>query len=241
MILVDNVSKSFGNNLVVKDITLNFEAQKTHVVIGASGCGKSTLLKMLVGLISPDQGTIEVNVPAHLNSAPFRAQKIGYVIQDGGLFPHLTAKENISLVGNALGMPQEQIDARVDELGWLTSFTKGLLPSFPGELSGGQAQRASLMRALFLDPPILLMDEPLGALDPILRSEIQAELKEIFSKLKKTVILVTHDLPEASFLGDTISLLHSGRVEQSCGRKEFFASPQTPYAKKFIESQRVIL
>lgn len=241
MIRIENVSKSFGDQEVVKNINLVFDPQKTHVLIGASGCGKSTLLKMMLGLLPLDNGVIDIDIPENLRNAPYQAQKIGYVIQSGGLFPHLTAKENISIMGTALGMPQEQIDARVDELGWLTSFTKKLLNSFPGELSGGQAQRASLMRALFLDPPILLMDEPLGALDPILRGEIQGELKEIFLKLKKTVILVTHDLPEAAFLGDTITLLHQGSVEQTSGRKEFFASPKTAYTRKFIDSQRVVL
>ncbi len=241
MIRIEKVSKSFDGHVVVKDISLVFDPQKTHVVIGASGCGKSTLLKMMIGLIPPDEGSIKIEIPENLESAPYQAQKIGYVVQNGGLFPHLTAKENISIMGSALGMPQEKIDARVDELGWLTSFTKKLLHSYPGDLSGGQLQRASLMRALFLDPPILLMDEPLGALDPILRSEIQGELKEIFLKLKKTVVLVTHDLPEASFLGDTITLLHNGEVEQSSARKEFFSRPKSDYAKKFIDSHRVIV
>jgi osmoprotectant transport system ATP-binding protein len=240
MITIEKVSKSFGEQPVVKEISLSLEKQKTHVLIGASGCGKSTLLKMIIGLIKPDSGSIRVNIPENLLNARYTSQKIGYVIQDGGLFPHLTAKQNIGLMGKILGMPQDKIDARIDELGWLTSFSRTLLNSWPHELSGGQRQRASLMRALFLDPPILLMDEPLGALDPILRSEIQTELKEIFLKLKKTVVLVTHDLPEASFLGDTVTLLHAGRVEQSSSRDEFFKSPATDYSRKFIDSQRVV-
>ena len=241
MILIDNVTKSFSGQNVISGISLSLQAQQTHLLIGASGCGKSTLLKMIIGLMKPDQGQIKVDIPISLLNATYTAQKIGYVIQDGGLFPHLTAKENICVMGRALKMSQDSIDQRVDELGWLTSFSKKLLNSWPNELSGGQKQRASLMRALFLDPPILLMDEPLGALDPILRNDIQKELKDIFLKLKKTVVFVTHDLPEAAYLADTITLMHKGRIEQSLPRIEFFKSSGSEYAKKFIDAQRVLL
>lgn len=241
MIDVKNVSKSFGGNEVLKNVSLSFESQKIHILLGASGCGKSTLLKMIMGLIPPDSGDIQISVPDHLQGSPYKAQKMGYVIQDGGLFPHLTVRENITLVAQALGLPQEQTEAKLQSLCQLTSFQVRLLDSWPIDISGGQKQRASLMRALFLDPPLLLMDEPLGALDPLLRNDIKAELKAIFSELKKTVIFVTHDLPEASYLGDTITLLHKGRIEEHALRHQFFTTPQSAYAKKYIESQWIQL
>lgn len=217
---------------------MQFKQGKIHSVIGASGSGKSTLLKLILGLLDPDSGSIKVGFPGPRDQG-LRAQRIGYVIQEGDLFPHLSTRENICLTAEVIHWPRTKIKARLDELVNLTNFSPDLLQQWPDSLSGGQKQRASLMRALFLDPPLFLMDEPLSALDPILRSELQVELKEIFQRLKKTVVFVTHDLREAALMSDTVTLLNNGSVEQFSTVSEFFCNPKTNYVKKFIESQRL--
>ena len=164
---------------------------------------------------------------------------IGYVPQDGGLFPHLTARDNVTLVANTLGWKNEKIDARIEELLQLTSLDRSLLSRFPKELSGGQRQRISLMRASFLDPAILILDEPLGALDPIIRNDVQNELKSIFNVMKKTVLMVTHDIDEARFFGHELTLLRDGHVVQTGPFEELRDRPAAPFGTKFIQAQRV--
>ena len=163
---------------------------------------------------------------------------MGYVIQDGGLFPHLTARENLSLMPIYTGWNKDNISKRIDELTNLTSFPNDGLDRYPAELSGGQKQRVSLMRALMLNPEFLLFDEPLGALDPLIRFDLQNDLKEIFISLKKTVILVTHDLNEAVFFGDNILLMKEGSLIQQGTITDFINSPAEPFVTKFIKSQR---
>jgi osmoprotectant transport system ATP-binding protein len=163
---------------------------------------------------------------------------MGYVIQEGGLFPHLTTRENITLMASYLGWPQPRIKDRVAQLTELTRFPEDGLGRYPAQLSGGQRQRVSLMRALMLDPELLLMDEPLGALDPLIRADLQEELRAIFRKLSKTVLMVTHDLGEAAYLGDTIVLMRKGEIVQQGVLGDLVRSPADPFVTRFVNAQR---
>jgi len=165
-------------------------------------------------------------------------KKMGYVIQDGGLFPHLTARDNVTLMARYLKWDRGSIAQRLRELTDITRFPADGLDRFPAQLSGGERQRVSLMRALMLDPDVLLMDEPLGALDPMIRRELQTDLKRIFHTLKKTVVLVTHDLGEAAFFGDVIVLLREGRIVQQGTLDDLLDSPAEPFVTHFINAQR---
>lgn len=237
-ILLRNICKSFNSTLALKDFSYNFEKNKTSVLIGPSGCGKSSLLRIIVGLIRADSGTLEIDEKplTDTNVQTFR-QRIGYVIQDGGLFPHLTAKENVSLMADYLGWDNDKISNRIDELTNLTKFPKEGLSRYPAELSGGQKQRVSLMRALMLNAEFLLLDEPLGALDPLIRYELQIDLKNIFTDLKKTVVMVTHDLNEAVFFANKIILMKEGHIIQTGTINDFIQSPADPFVTKFVNAQ----
>ncbi len=239
MIAVENVSKVYGARTALAPTSLPFAPGKTTVLIGPSGCGKSTLLRLIVGLIAPTSGRVIVNdqelTPA--NAEQMR-HGIGYVIQDGGLFPHLTAERNVSLLARFLGRPDGEVEKRVGELAQLVQLPDGALSRYPGALSGGQRQRLGLMRALMLDPPLLLLDEPLGALDPITRSELQTQLKDIFARLNKTVILVTHDMGEAAYFGDSIALMRDGKIIQNGSLDDLLQRPAEPYVTDFIRAQR---
>jgi osmoprotectant transport system ATP-binding protein len=210
------ITKTYGKQLALDGPSLRIEPGATTALIGPSGCGKSTLLRLLIGLVRADAGEVLLDgallTPARLPEARLR---MGYVIQQGGLFPHLTARGNATLMAAHLGWPRERIAARLDTLAALTHLPPDALERYPGELSGGQNQRVALMRALMLDPEMLLLDEPLGALDPMVRRELQEELKQIFATLERTVVLVTHDLAEAAYLADRIVLMRAGRVVQT--------------------------
>jgi osmoprotectant transport system ATP-binding protein len=238
LVELTGVGKRFGNAIAVTPTDLSFERGKTTVLIGPSGCGKSTLLRLIIGLIRPDSGTFRFNgeavAPGGLEE--FR-RRVGYVIQEGGLFPHLTARDNVLLLARHLRRPD---DVKLDELCALTRFEPQLLDRFPAELSGGQRQRVSLMRALALSPELLLLDEPLGALDPLVRASLQRDLKEIFAELGQTAILVTHDLAEAAYLGDTIVLMNGGRVVQIGTLRELQQSPADDFVTEFINAQRTL-
>lgn len=239
MIALENVSKRYGSQVALAATTLAFAAHSTTVLIGPSGCGKSTLLRLMVGLILPDTGRVLIDgaTLARKNVNRLR-HRIGYVIQDGGLFPHLTAGQNVTLLARHLRHPPQWIASRVEALLGLMRMPAGLLERFPQDLSGGQRQRVSLMRALMLDPPVLLMDEPFGALDPITRFELQQELKRVFAELQKTVVLVTHDMNEAAYFGDVIVLLREGRVVQAGRLAELLNRPAESYVREFIRAQR---
>jgi osmoprotectant transport system ATP-binding protein len=193
----------------------------------------------MIGLINPDGGNIYMEGEM-LNSSNVSSlrKKIGYVIQDGGLFPHLTAHENVSVMAKYLGWNLDRIQRRVLELCELTKFPADALDRYPVQISGGQRQRVSLMRALMLDPDILLLDEPLGALDPLIRFELQTDLREIFQALEKTVVMVTHDIGEAGFFGDTIVLLRDGNIVQEGTLLELVQTPADPFVTRFINAQR---
>jgi osmoprotectant transport system ATP-binding protein len=239
MLRLEGVTKRFGPQAGLEPTTLDFPAGATTAVIGPSGCGKSTLLRLLIGLVVPDAGRVLVEgAVLEPGSAQRLRRRMGYVIQEGGLFPHLTAGENVSLLARQLGRAAGEIAARMAELAELVQLERALLARHPLELSGGERQRVGLMRALMLDPSILLLDEPLGALDPVTRGELQEQLKRIFARLGKTVVLVTHDLGEAAYLGEEIVLMRAGRVLQRGPFAELLARPAEPFVAEFIRVQR---
>ena len=233
------VSKTYADAPALHSTDLSVERGKTTVLIGPSGCGKSTLLRLIIGLIEPDTGTIEFEgvrvTPDNIDTLRHR---IGYVIQEGGLFPHLTARGNVLLMPRHLGKSETEMQARLLELCALTRFPEKLLDRFPVELSGGQRQRVSLMRALMLSPELLLLDEPMGALDPLVRASLQKDLKEIFARLKQTALLVTHDLAEAAYLGDEIVLMNEGRILQQGSIADLRERSANNFVTEFINAQR---
>jgi osmoprotectant transport system ATP-binding protein len=242
MIELRGVSKTYGSLQALASTNLRLADGKTTVLIGPSGCGKSTILRLIIGLIEPDAG--EIVIDGHTltpESLLIRRRGMGYVIQEGGLFPHLTAEQNVWLMQRHTGVEVRDCVKRVNELAKLTRFPEDALTKYPGQLSGGQRQRVGLMRALALDPPILLLDEPLGALDPIVRNELQTELKDIFAKLNKTVVLVTHDMGEAAYLGDTIILLKEGEIVQQGTLDDFKSRPASEYVTQFLNAQRSLV
>jgi osmoprotectant transport system ATP-binding protein len=236
--LVD-VSKRYADAPALHPTNLSIERGKTTVLIGPSGCGKSTLLRLVIGLIEPDSGEINFDGEqiSHRNIEMLR-RRIGYVIQEGGLFPHLTARANILLMARYLGRSETEMRTRLSELCGLTRFPENLLGRYPVEISGGQRQRVSLMRALMLSPELLLLDEPLGALDPLVRASLQKDLKEIFARLQQTALLVTHDLAEAAYLGEQIVLMNEGRIVQQGSIADLRGRPASDFVSEFINAQR---
>jgi osmoprotectant transport system ATP-binding protein len=239
MLELCRVSKRLGGAEVLRGIDLTAAAGVTTVLIGPSGCGKSTVLRLMLGLLAPDGGVVRVGGaevgPRTVDAVRART---GYVIQDGGLFPHLSARDNVTLMARHRGWDAMRIQRRVDELVALTRFPGDALARFPVELSGGQRQRVSLMRALMLDPDVILLDEPMAALDPLVRADLQADLRAIFRALGKTVVLVTHDLTEAGRLGDTIVLMREGAVVQAGALTELVRNPRDEFVSHFINAQR---
>ncbi len=232
-------SKSYGGAPALHPTDLTFARGHTTVLIGPSGCGKSTILRLIIRLLEPDSGSIEFGgTPISAENITALRHRIGYVIQDGGLFPHLTARDNVLLMARHLRKPEGATSARVGELSALTRFPADALDRYPVELSGGQGQRVSLMRALALAPELLLLDEPLGALDPLVRAALQKDLKQIFRRLEQTAILVTHDLAEAAFLGDHIVLMNEGRIVQEGTVADLRDHPATEFVTEFISAQR---
>ena len=239
MIDLQNVSKLYDGTAALDAIDLTIPAHQTTVLIGPSGCGKSTLLRLIAGLVQPDQGSLTLAGQA-LNQAnlPAIRQNLGYVIQEGGLFPHMTARQNTLIMADHLGWSDTDQTNRLAALCSLAHFPPDLLDRYPLELSGGQRQRVALMRALMLDPEILLLDEPLGALDPMIRADLQDELRDIFAELKKTVLMVTHDMAEALFFGQTIVLMKDGKIVQAGSGDDLRSRPADPFVTKFIQAQR---
>ena len=243
MFALTDVTHSFGGEAVLRGLSLAVDANRVTALIGSSGSGKSTILRLMIGLLSPDSGSVTFAgepVAAEGTAALRRLRhRVGYVIQDGGLFPHLTAAGNVTLLAEHLRTPADRVSVRLAELCDTCRFPPDLLDRFPAELSGGQRQRVGLMRALFTDPEALLMDEPLGALDPIVRDELQGELDELFGRLGKTVVLVTHDLPEAARLADEIVLLRGGEVVQRGTIDDLLDRPADDFVRRFAAAQHV--
>jgi osmoprotectant transport system ATP-binding protein len=238
--LID-IAKSYADAPALHPVNLSVERGKTTALIGPSGCGKSTLLRLIIRLIEPDRGAIRFDgtevTAEKINDIRHR---IGYVIQEGGLFPHLRAHANVLLMARQIGMPENDMHKRLSELCALTRFPDNLLWRYPLELSGGQRQRVSLMRALMLSPELLLLDEPLGALDPLVRAALQKDLKEIFARLRQTALLVTHDLAEAAYLGDEIVLMNEGQIIQQGSLADLRERPASNFVSEFINAQRTL-
>ncbi|MEO8366713.1 MAG: ATP-binding cassette domain-containing protein [Pseudoxanthomonas sp.] len=233
------VSKHYGATVALDRVDLSLAAGRTTALIGPSGAGKSSVLRMLVGLEWPDSGEVRFDgLPLRRETLLGQRRRIGYVIQEGGLFPHLTGTGNAALLARTLGWEPERIDARLRELATLCQLPFEALSRYPAELSGGQRQRVGLIRALMLDPAVLLLDEPLGALDPIVRHELQTQMRELFARLGKTVVLVTHDVAEAAYLGGTLVLLRGGRVLQQGSARELLDAPVDPFVRAFMTAQR---
>jgi osmoprotectant transport system ATP-binding protein len=242
MIELKGVSKSYAGSMILPKLDLTIAPGRTTVLIGPSGCGKSTLLRLMIGLVWPDTGRVLIEgLELTPSSVLETRRRFGYVIQDGGLFPHLTARANATLLASYLGWRRDRISDRLAELADLTRFPRDALDRFPAQLSGGQRQRVSLMRALLLDPDIVLLDEPLAALDPMVRAELQADLRSIFRSLEKTVVMVTHDLAEAGWFGEEILLLREGRIVQRGTLAELVNHPAEPFVTQFVSAQKQVL
>jgi len=236
---IENLTKSYDGVVALDVDRLAIESRATLALIGPSGCGKSTLLRLVAGLIEPDRGSVAI-AGTRMSRASRRLLQLrmGYVIQEGGLFPHLTAGENVALVARDLGWPAPKIAARTGELLELTQIPHGLLGRYPAQLSGGQRQRVALMRALMLDPEVLLLDEPLTALDPMIRSDLQLELRRIFERLRKTVLFVTHDMAEAAYIAGEMAIMRAGHILQRGTLRDLIRDPADPFVTEFIRAQR---
>lgn len=238
-IAFDNVSHRYPHAVAVDNVSLQVDAGETVALIGPSGCGKSTLLKLAAGLVWPQQGTVVVTdrklAPGNVLEV---RRRLGYVIQSGGLFPHLSAVANVTLAARYLKRERQWIEARVVELAELVQLPREALNRFPNNLSGGQRQRVSLMRALMLDPAVLLLDEPLGALDPMVRYGLQEDLRRLFRRLRKSVLLVTHDMAEAAFFSRNIVLMREGKIVQRGTYQDLSEAPAEEFVRDFVKAQR---
>ena len=236
---LEGVTKRYGNATALRNLSLRFAAGSVTALIGGSGSGKSSLLRMLIGLDQPDEGQVLVDdEPLQPRQRLALRRKTGYVTQDGGLFPHLTALDNLALLPRHLGWPRARIEGRAQELAGLMQLPCELLQRFPAELSGGQRQRVAVIRALMMDPDALLLDEPLGALDPVVRYELQQQLRVVFGAARRTVVVVTHDLAEAAFLAPRLVLIRDGAVVQDGTPEDFYARPADEAVRRFVSARR---
>lgn len=238
MIKIYEVSKNFGPTNVIPSLSLQIPTGETHILLGSSGCGKTTILRMMAGLCNADSGEVSLGSD-NINSlsAIEISNRVGYVIQEGGLMPHLSAADNILLPIKIRGQDLTQATNRMYEFANAVELTTNQLARYPHELSGGQKQRVALIRGLILNQPIVLLDEPLSALDPVVRMNLQRHLKKLFDQLSKTVVLVTHDLNVASFLGDRISLLDQGRIVQQGRFEDLVNHPKNDFVRDFVRAQ----
>ncbi len=242
MIAFQSVTQEYAGHPALRHFSFDFPEGQTTAIIGPSGCGKSTLLRLILGLIQPTAGEIQFDgVWVNPATVGMIRRSVGYVIQQGGLFPHLTAQKNVTLLARYLKWPEEEIQSRLNTLLQLTHLSREVLNRYPSELSGGQRQRVGLMRALMLNPKALLLDEPLGALDPMVRAELQTDLKEIFRQFGHTVLLVTHDMGEAAYLGDQIVLMREGSIVQTGTLEDFKDRPVNAFVTQFLNAQRCLV
>lgn len=240
MIEVQNLTKKYNSKSIVDNISFTVNQGETFVILGTSGCGKTTTLKMVNRLIEPDSGTIKISGKDIKEEKPEVLRRhIGYVIQNIGLFPHWTVEQNIAVVPKLLNWNKSEISKRVHALLELVDLSpKEFLKRFPHELSGGQKQRVGIARALAADPPVILLDEPFGALDPITRRQLRKEFVTLESLIHKTMVLVTHDVIEAFEIAEKICLMNKGKIEQVGTQKELFFSPANQFVKDFIEQDK---
>jgi osmoprotectant transport system ATP-binding protein len=241
LITFDEVSKTFpGGVRAVQNLSMEISGGETLVLLGTSGCGKTTTLKIINRLIEPTSGRVLIKGTDIMDQDPIQLRRgIGYAIQDIGLFPHMAVGDNIAVVPRLLNWSKDKIAERVDQLLSMV----GLEPDdfrdrFPVQLSGGQRQRVGVARALAADPPIVLMDEPFGALDPITREQLQNELIELQSEIRKTIIFVTHDVFEAVKVGDRIALLDAGQLQQLAAPTELVDTPANEFVDQFLGQHR---
>lgn len=244
MINMEHVTKRYGEGSVasVDDLSLIVPEGSTVALIGPSGCGKTTTMRMINRLIDPTEGRIIVNGEDVTKVDPVILRRhIGYVIQQVGLFPHMTIAQNIAAVPKLLGWDEVRIRNRTDELLHLVGLDPAeMLKRYPRQLSGGQRQRIGVARALAADPPVLLMDEPFGAIDPIARTRLQDEFRQILQRVRKTVVLVTHDLDEAIRLGDRIAIMKSGTIVQYDTPDAILSHPADAFVENFVGIDRAI-
>ncbi|MDQ0861282.1 betaine/proline/choline family ABC transporter ATP-binding protein [Bacillus sp. V2I10] len=242
MLKLDKVSKIYkGGKRAVKEITLHIDKGEFICFIGPSGCGKTTTMKMINRMIEPSKGSIFIEGENILDKDPVELRReIGYVIQQIGLFPHMTIQQNITLVPRLLKWPEDKKRARAEELLKLVDMGPEYLNRYPYELSGGQQQRIGVLRALAADPPLILMDEPFGALDPITRDSLQEEFKNLQRTLDKTIVFVTHDMDEAIKLADRIVILRDGEIVQVGTPDEILKNPANEFVEEFIGKERLL-
>jgi osmoprotectant transport system ATP-binding protein len=245
VITLEQVTKRYpGTGVVaVDDLSLHIPEGLTVALIGPSGCGKTTTMRMVNRLVEPTAGRILVNGEDVTQVDPVALRRhIGYVIQQVGLFPHMTIAQNVAAVPNLLGWDRARIIQRTEELLQLVGLkSEEMLDRYPAQLSGGQRQRVGVARALAADPPVLLMDEPFGALDPIARTLLQAEFRQILRRVRKTVVLVTHDLDEATRLGDRIAIMRSGRIVQYDTPDAVLSHPADAFVENFVGIDRALV
>ena len=235
---LEAVCVSYGMVEALAPTSLSIARGETMVLLGPSGSGKSTLLRCLIGL-SPFTGSLRFDGEP-VNDWQAVRRRLGYVIQDGGLFPHLTAHGNVVLAAREFGWKAERIAARVAELAKLVGLDASQLNRFPGELSGGQRQRVAMMRALMLGPDVLLLDEPLSALDPVTRLRLAGELRDIFARLNMTVVMVTHSMREARFFGGRAVLMRDGRIVQQGLIAELEEHPADAFVAEFLAAEAAL-
>jgi len=242
MIKAENLVKKFGSSTAVNSISFEVKEGENLVLLGTSGCGKTTTLRMINRLIEPDSGTIFVNGTDIRSQQPEILRRgIGYVLQNHGLFPHYTVAENIAIVPRLLKWDNEAIRKRADELFQKLNLDPSLKDKFPAALSGGQQQRVGLARSLMVNPPVLLMDEPFGALDNLTRISIRKEFRLLDELVKKTIIMVTHDVQEAFEMGDRICLMDKGEIRQIGTPEELLFHPANEFVADFLNEQRLQL